>query len=302
MTDRRDLKLNFLIQIIIAFLLTAFFTLVITNRMITGDVYYTTEPVQSVFVPPQAVPVQGANYQFAQIDLFQFLLSFFIATSLMLFFLKAFRGKFLFEFFFSGAIIFGAQGLFGIFFTKGIAFFASVLIVVIRFVYPRIWTQNFIIIIGMSGIAASLGTGVSPLLAIIILVLLSIYDVIAVYKTRHMVKLFQGMAKRGAVLAIVIPKKLSLWSRKFDLINSENKDEFIFIGTGDIILPLFFAASTFFLGVKFSIAIIFGAIIGFVVDHLIFIVQKEKKPIPALPAIALFSIASYLISLYLFNS
>ncbi|MCK4592294.1 hypothetical protein KAT63_02510 [Candidatus Parcubacteria bacterium] len=302
MKNKRNLKLNFLVQIIAAFLLTSILSILVVNSMMTGEVAYTSEPVKSVYIPPQPVPEPDSLglkpfYKPAEIDIFQFLLSFFIATSLMLLFLKKFKGKFLFKFLFSGAIIFGAQGLFGLFLSKLYAFLASVLLVIFRFMHPRIWTQNIIIIIGVSGIAASLGASVKPIFAIFILILLSVYDIIAVYKTRHMVKLFKGMAEKGAVLALVIPKSFSLWKNKFSVIKDENRSEFIFLGTGDIALPLFFAASAFTDGIKFSIAIILGAIIGLIADHIIFVAQKEKRAIPALPMIAFFSIAGYIIIL-----
>jgi presenilin-like A22 family membrane protease len=292
--NTENLKLSFLIQIIIVFLVMSFLSLATANSMITGKVVYTSEPVQSVYVPPAPAP----PYHPVQVDIFQFLVSFFLATVLLLVFLELFKGKFLFEVFFSGAVIFGAQGPLGIVFAKFGALAASVAIVVLRFLFPRIWTQNVAIILGIAGISASLGLSVNPLMALIILVLLSVYDIIAVYKTRHMVKLFKGMAKRGAVLALVIPKNFSLWLSKFEAVSLKNKDEYIFLGTGDLALPLFFAISALPLGINFSLAIISGAIIGFVANHFIFIKQREKKAIPALPAIAFFSIMGYVFITY----
>lgn len=299
MRNIKDLKLNFLAQTIIVFLVMSFLSLATANMMITGKVAYTSEPVYSIYVPLPPVSSSMPPYEIAEISIFQFLLSFFIATSLMLFFLKLYKGKFLFEFFFAAVVIFGAQGPLGILFEKTSAFLIAVAVVILRFTYPRIWTQNLAIILGIVGIAASLGMSVKPLMALFILILLSVYDVIAVYKTRHMIKLFKGMAKKGAVLALILPKNFLKWFDKFEVIKSENKNEFIFLGTGDLALPLLFAVSAFSLGIQFSLAIIFGAVVGFIVDHLIFITQKEKKPIPALPAIAFFSIMGYFVGFYL---
>lgn len=292
----KNLQLNFLTQIIFSFLIISSLSLMTANSMTTGKVAYTSEPVQSVYVPPPVVtsPTDAPVYQPVEFGIVQFLISFLIATIIMLVFLEVFKGKLMFEVFFSGAIIFGAQGPLGIIFTKFNAFLIAIAIVAVRFIYPRIWTQNFAIIIGVAGIAASLGMGVEPLMALIILILLSIYDIVAVYKTRHMIKLFKGMAKRGAVLALVIPKSFFQWRYKFEIINAKNKNEFIFLGTGDLALPLFFAISALSSGIEFSLSIIFGAILGFIANHLIFITQEKRKPIPALPAIALFSILGYL--------
>jgi len=291
----KDLKLNFLFQIILVFSVMSSLSLATANNMITGNVVYTSEPVQSVYVPPSPAP----PYHPAQVDIFQFLVSFFLATSLMLVFMRLFKGKLLLEIFFAGAIVFGAQGPLGIIFTKLVAFIASIAVIVLRFIYPRIWTQNLAIILGISGIAASLGLSSTPAVAIAFLAVLSIYDIIAVCKTRHMVELFKGMAKRGVVLALAIPGSFLLWLDKFESITAENKDEYIFLGAGDLALPLFFAMSVFPVGIKFSVLIILGAILGFTADHVIFMSQKEKKPIPALPAIALFSIAGYIAAAYL---
>ncbi len=293
----KDLQLNFLLQIIIAFLITASLSLATAHSMTTGKVAYTSAPVQSVYVASS--PLSVPPYQPVEISIFQFLFSFLIATLLMLLFLKIFKGKFMFEIFFSGAVIFGAQGPLGIIFAKFTAFLIAVAIAILRFICPRILTQNVAIIIGVAGIAASLGMSIKPLMALSILIVLSIYDIIAVYKTRHMIKLFKGMAKRGAVLALVIPKNFSLWFSKFEIIKPENKNEFIFLGTGDLALPIFFAISALSSGIEFSLFIIFGAVIGFTINHLIFMNQKEKKPIPALPVIAFFSILGYLFSFYI---
>lgn len=271
-------------------------TLATASNMITGKVVYTSKPVSSIYTPSAPTP----PYSPAQIDVFQFLVSFFIATFLMLVFLKIFKGKFFFELFFSGAIIFGSQGPLGIFLEKFQAFLMSIGIIALRFYHPRIWTQNLAIIIGVSGIAASLGLSVEPLMALSLLIILSIYDIIAIYKTKHMVKIFKGMASRGAVLAFVVPKNFRLWFDKFENIGSQNKEEYVFLGTGDLALPLFFAVSVFPSGIKFSIIIIFGAIFGFISDHIIFVTQKERKAIPALPAVAFFSILSYLIAMAIF--
>lgn len=293
-----DSKLNFLVQTIIVFLFMSFLSLATANSMITGKVVYTSEPIQSVYVPPLPPGSLGPPYQPAQIDIFQFLVSFLLATLIMLFFLQVFKGKLLFEILFSGAVIFGSQGPLGIIFTKFDAFLLSFAIVVFRFFHPRIWTQNLAIIIAISGIAASLGLSVKPPMALLILALLSIYDIIAVYKTRHMVKLFKGMAKRGAVLALIIPKSFFLWFGEFEDITEKNKDEFVFLGTGDLALPLFFAVSAFSLGIQFSLGIILGAAIGLAADHIIFMNQKTRRPIPALPAITFFSVLGYILAFY----
>ncbi|MFA6096899.1 MAG: presenilin family intramembrane aspartyl protease [Candidatus Paceibacterota bacterium] len=300
MANIKNLKLNYFFQAVVSFWIIALLSFSTATSMTTGRVAYTPDPVQSVYMPPAENEVPP--YKAAEIDIFQFLVSFLIATAMMLAFLEFFKGRLLFEVFFSAAIIFGAQGPLGILFGKLEAFAIAVGIVILRFKYPRIWTQNFAIILGISGISASLGMSIEPLMAAVLLVILSAYDIIAVYKTRHMVKLFKGMAERGAILALVIPRGLNVWLEKFSAIKRENHNDFIFLGTGDLALPVFFAVSSMKLGDIFFFSIILGASAGFLADHLYFTMQKERKPIPALPFIALFSIIGYLLAFVSLNA
>ncbi len=287
-------KLKIFFQSAVVFIAAAALSLATATSMITGKVIYTSEPVKSVYIPPAVSP----PFEPAQPELFQFLISFMIATALMLIFLKAFKGKFLFQMFFGGAVIFGAQGPLGLIVSPWRAFLISFGVVGLRFALPRIWTQNLAIILAVAGIAASLGLSVEPNLVIIILILLSVYDIIAVYKTRHMIKLFKGIAERGVYLALIIPDKISGWGNKFiDVGRSKN---YVFIGTGDLALPLFFSVSAFPSGIIHSAAIITGAILGLLADHLFFVTQKKRKPIPALPFIAFFSVMGYLLSVIIY--
>ncbi len=291
----KNLKLNIFFQSAGIFIITAGLSLATASSMITGKVSYTSEPVKSVYVPP--TPTHAPPFNPIQMELFQFLVSFLIATVLMLFFLKAFKGKFLFQVLFGGLVIFGAQGPLGLIVSPWLAFLLSFGIVGLRFALPRIWTQNLAIILAVAGIAASMGLSVEPSLVILILIFLSIYDIIAIYKTRHMVKLFKGIAKRGIYLALVVPNKISEWKNEFK--NLDKNKSCIFIGTGDLALPLFFAVSALPMGMSYSIAIIAGTIIGLFADHLFFVTQKKKAAIPALPFIAFFAILGYAVNLVL---
>ena len=289
----KNLKLNIFFQSAAIFIIAAVLSLATASSMITGKVAYTGEPVKSVYVPPATTP----PFEPAQLELFQFLISFLIATALMLFFLKAFKGRFLFQVLFGGLVIFGAQGPLGLVVSPWLAFLFSFGIVGLRFALPRIWTQNLAIILATAGIAASLGLSVEPNLVVLILIFLSIYDIIAIYKTRHMVKLFKEISKRGVYLALIVPNKISDWNSK--LKNLDKSKGYIFIGTGDLALPLFFSVSALPLGMSYSAAIIVGAIIGLLADHLFFVTQKKKAAIPALPFIALFAILGYAVNLFL---
>ena len=162
---------------------------------------------------------------------------------------------------------------------------------------PRIWIHNLAIILGLAGISATIGLDLLPLGVVVILIILSIYDYIAVYRTKTMVKMFKGLLARGVIFSIIIPEHVKNWfveTRKV-----KPKEGFMFLGTGDIALPMIFAASALKESIISSMAIIIGALIGLMMIHVLFRLQKRREPMPALPPIAFFSILGYLISLFL---
>jgi len=68
------------------------------------------------------------------------------------------------------------------------------------------------------------------------------------------------------------------------------------LGGGDIIFPLILCSSLIPQGIANSLIVGLFALVGLFVSFLFFIGQKTRKPIPALPPIALFSIIGYLIT------
>ena len=154
-----------------------------------------------------------------------------------------------------------------------------------------VYLHNLCVVLGIAGTISIAGLSITPQTVIILLVLFSIYDFIAVYKTKHMVKMARSMIESGAILGFIIPHKLSYFNRKTDSIN---KDWTFVLGGGDVAFPLLLICSLVPYGVFNSITVSIFSLIGLSLSFLIFIKQKEKKAIPALPPIALLSILGYL--------
>jgi len=87
-----------------------------------------------------------------------------------------------------------------------------------------------------------------------------------------MVKLFKGMAERGAILALVVPKNLRIWLEKFSAIKPRIITIHI-LGTGSGASDLF-AVSSLRLGC-FLLSIILGA--SAVFWQIIFILQCKRE-------------------------
>jgi presenilin-like A22 family membrane protease len=200
---------------------------------------------------------------------------------------------------FLALIIFtGAQIVFatviGTPFDVMLALLVLVAIVLIR----KVLIYDIGIILGISGISALLGLSLTPLVAATILVLLSVYDIIAVYRTRHMVHLARSMVQSGAIFGFLIPMSWhGFWEKKE---HKHAPEKFMILGSGDIGLPIVFCASLVSTSLESALLVGLFSIFGVFLTHLIFVNQKKRQPMAALPPIATTVILGYLVSLAIF--
>ena len=138
-------------------------------------------------------------------------------------------------------------------------------------------------------------------IALALLLLVSIYDVIAVFKTRHMQKMAKFMIKDvRAFTGLLFP-----WIDKKEKIKLERikkkakgrkvkiKINIAALGGGDIALPMLFANVVFLtFGLINALFVILFATIGLA---LLLLFGRRDKAYPALPPLALGSIIGYLI-------
>lgn len=228
-------------------------------------------------------------------SLFEFIIAFAIATLLFILFLRILKGNLFFRILFVSVIFLGCFILFDIFIPDAAAFFLAVLALLLRFIFPKVWLHNLVISLAAAGIGASFGLSL-PLAAILIIIfILSLYDYIAVYKTGHMVVMFRELLARKVIFALILPEKFKRWFA--DLRKIKSKVGFLFLGTGDIILPLILAVSSLSYGLESAVFVAGGSLIGVVALHVLFTTQPKRTPMPALPPIAFFSVLGFLISL-----
>lgn len=236
----------------------------------------------------------------AEISFWQFFIAFLIITSLILVFLKLFKGKggrFFFQIFLLLVIFIGAQTIFSLILPPFSATIFAFLLVILRITKPRLWTHNLSLGLGIAGISATLGVIASWQTFAIILAVLSVYDIIAVYKTKHMVKMARALAAKGALFALVIPEKFSFWKADLSEVDLKEKGKFLFLGTGDLALPIAFAVSVISEGLLASLVVIGATLIGVFLLHWLFTKQRKPQPMPALPPIATCAIVGFLVYL-----
>jgi len=233
------------------------------------------------------------------VSFWQFLFYFLFATFFILavcFFLKFKKRKgAIFKAIFVLAVFGGGLICLSLWMFDALALILLSILIFKWFKKPVVVLHNTIVILGLAGVGAILGLRMTPWLVVALLIILSVYDFIAVYKTKHMVKMAKQMLAEQAILGFVIPQKISDFKESLKEIKSGGK--FLILGGGDVAFPLVLCVSLLPEGIINSLIVGVFAFIGLFVSFYFFISQKTRKPIPALPPIALFSIIGFLITL-----
>ncbi len=232
------------------------------------------------------------------ISLWQFLFYFLVATLFLLFiiyFLKFKKGK---GIFFKGifflVIGFGNLFFFGLWLPDFLTFIVIAVLLVLLFKRPSLMLHNFALIFAIAGVGASLGTSFKPEMVVLLLLIFSVYDFIAVYKTKHMVRMAKEMLAHRAILGLIIPQKMS--DLKAQPKEIESGGRFLILGAGDFVFPLVLVVSLIPQGIPSVLIVALFSLLGLLASFLIFLSKKVRTPMPALPPIALFSIIGYLLT------
>ena len=158
------------------------------------------------------------------------------------------------------------------------------------------------------GVTAILGVIFGILPVIILLIIMAIYDAIAVYKTKHMVALAEGVAPMRLPMMFVVPSRrdFSMNDLKDKRLSSQDKRErdAFFMGLGDVIIPGILTVSasvhltmvdSFILTSNLWVAI--GVIIGGLIGYVILLNYVMKgNPQAGLPFLNSGAIFGYIIA------
>ncbi|MCD6230150.1 MAG: hypothetical protein J7K00_05140 [Candidatus Diapherotrites archaeon] len=197
------------------------------------------------------------------------------------------------------AVFFASVLVFSAFVPELPAIALAGLVLVLKTVKKTIATKNMSAVLAIAGVGGILGASLGVLPAIVFLLILSLYDIIAVFFTKHMVEMAKSIIANDMAFTLSFPVK----NRIFEL------------GTGDLVMPLIFAAavlnapqSTFinFGTVAVSTSLIkalfvcFGALSGLVV--VINLVERKKgRMLPALPPIVAGALVFFVAGTLLFG-
>lgn len=243
--------------------------------------------------------VQIPNYRFSYSDVAAM-------AVFVLFFIFAFRykraGRFFFRSFLLIIIFGGTQFIAGAFDFARQSDYALDLIfaglVLILFLSVRnVFMHNAGVVLGIAGIGALTGLSVSPNTAVIFLVILSFYDILAVYKTKHMVQMAKSMLESGAVFGFLVPLTFQGFFSGKKEAYARAGEQFMILGSGDTAVPLILASSLAKTSLTQAVIVGLFSCMGLFLTHLIFINQAKRTPMAALPPIATMAIIGYLIAM-----
>ncbi len=237
----------------------------------------------------------------------QFLIAFLFITIFVLFLIKTKYGGKILKALFVIAIFAGAEIIFRVWVGDSMALIFALILIAARYLAPLIIIiHNIAIIIAIVGVAINFGLSIDPFDAVLLLVIISVYDFLAVYTTGHIVKMLKSSISAGTVFAMIVPDRFSNLIKNVQEVESGRDisahrfmpNAFVYLGGGDLAFPLIlgiYAAMVYGAGSGFFVLL--GVILGLLALNLIFMAQQEKKPMPAMPALAVFSILGFLVSL-----
>jgi presenilin-like A22 family membrane protease len=139
---------------------------------------------------------------------------------------------------------------------------------------PTILSQNVALIFALSGAGAIIGGSLGVLPIIVFLLILSIYDFISVFWTKHMVYLAKAITERPMAFTAAVPLKTKKVSHVFQL------------GGGDLVMPLVLSVSVLGrLGLYQAALTTLGSLIALGILFA-YVLKHPGEPLPALPPVS----------------
>jgi presenilin-like A22 family membrane protease len=180
------------------------------------------------------------------------------------------------------------------FITSTLALLVAVVLALIKIFKPNVYVHNFTELFIYGGIAAIFVPVISLTAMWILLVLISLYDMYAVWKSKHMIKMAKFQAKSGVFAGLLIPYH-STKAKKQHKKGKPHPVKTAVLGGGDIAFPLLFAGVVM-KSVGLYKALIIPPVVTLALAGLLYYGKKDTF-YPAMPFISIGCVAGYLVML-----
>ena len=309
---RHTLKIALLLLFI--FFITQVIGLAITKEYISVKQYVDPETniiTKEIIIEDLPYNVERPEIEGPSAILF-ILLAILIGTILLLILIK-FKKLKLWKLWFFFAIFFAMAIAFSAFIPQSIAALLAFMLAILKIYKPTTLTQNLTEVFiygGLAAIIVPLFKFSNPQFNVLgvfsLLLLISIYDIIAVNRTKHMITLAKFQTKSKVFAGLMIPYKKQQTQATSPKKTKEKGAKLAVLGGGDIGFPLIFAGV-----VMKDLMLSNTEIIGylktliiplFVTMALAFLLFKGKqdKFYPAMPYLTVGCVVGYLVVLLLF--
>ncbi|MBR9677553.1 hypothetical protein GOV04_05405 [Candidatus Woesearchaeota archaeon] len=225
-----------------------------------------------------------------------------VGTMLALLLIK-FRTVRLWKLWFFFAVLITLSISFGAFINPYVAFVFAAILTYFKVFRPNFYVHNFTELFIYAGLAALLVPMLNVFSAIILLFLISAYDMYAVWQSKHMIKLAKFQAESRLFAGLMMPysksKKKIITKVPTNITPTKSiRRETVrtaILGGGDIGFPLIFAGTVLkVIGIWQTLIISVGATIAL---YLLLVYGKQDRFYPAMPYISAGALIGYLIVL-----
>ncbi len=213
-----------------------------------------------------------------------------IGTLLILLIIKH-RKMLLWKIWFLLAVVLCMQISFGAKLSANVALVLALIFGLWKTFRPNIFIHNFTELFIYGGLAAIFVPILNIFYAYILLIILSFYDMYAVWKSKHMVKMAKFQTKSGIFAGLLIPYAFTKLKKKKGMV----KVKTAVLGGGDIGFPLLFAGVILVSKGWLPALIVTGGTTIALILLLSF--SKKGKFYPAMPFLTAGCVAGHLVSL-----
>lgn len=226
-----------------------------------------------------------------------YVLSAILVGTVLILLLVRFGRVFLWKLWFLLAVVMCLTIGFGAFLGGWWPFILALIFGVWKVVRPNVFVHNLTELFVYGGLAAIFVPILNVFYAFLLLVALSLYDMYAVWQSRHMIVMAKFQAKSGIFGGLMIPYTRAQVLKKGKKKHIKSEVKTAVLGGGDIGFPLIFAGTVF---VSFGmVSALWVALGGTVALALLLAASQKDKFYPAMPFLTLGAVAGYVIALLL---
>jgi len=278
----------------IVIILALFFVAQIVGLAVTSA--YISEPELPLNIERPIVTEEQKSFTFIPIVIFILLATGIVLLLFKFGFLKLWKYWFLLSVWFTLTISFNA------FIAEKIAIFLALVFALWKVFKNNVYVHNFTEVFIYGALAAIFAPILNITSGIILLLFISLYDYIAVRKTKHMVTLAESQNKTKLFAGLMLPykkgKKTKVIAKTASkIITKKTKISVAILGGGDIGFPLLFAGIVMreLQLSLFSFKVFIIPICAAIALFSLFYFGKDKKYYPAMPYITTGCLIGYLL-------